>query len=579
MYQVETSTRLSINIRYKFPKGQTVTTQALARKWRPKNFETVVGQEHVVQGLQHALTHNRLHHAYLFTGTRGVGKTTLARIFAKCLNCEEGIKGEPCGKCSTCVSIDQGNYLDLIEIDAASRTKVEDTRDLLDNVQYAPTSGRFKIYLIDEVHMLSTHSFNALLKTLEEPPEHVKFLLATTDPQKLPATVLSRCLQYHLRHLTIVQIQAHLADILKQESIPFEEEALRVIAGAADGSIRDGMSLLDQAIAYTEGDIKADKVRTMLGCVDEVLLYGLVDAVVKADAPAGLKLAESLFGQSIDFELLLDRLARFWQQCAVMQVVPLEHSEFGLDKLEEYAKKLSPAEIQVHYQICIKAKADLKLAPDPFCGFEMTVLRMLALKDVSTIRVAEVAPAVVNEVSVSAAFAARVQTARVTPGSPARTVNTPARTASAPIKTASAPMAAVTTPAKALDDWAQTIKNLKIVGLTRQLANHTNFEKAVENKWYLQVEKAFESLLSEQIIRKLESAISEYVGNPISLEVSAEQQTAQKSPAKKAEEKREVQVKAAHDAIHDDDHVQAIKEAFNAEIDNRTIKPTATKKE
>jgi len=351
----------------------------LARKWRPHGFQELVGQEHVVRALSNALSQQRLHHAYLFTGTRGVGKTTLARILAKCLNCNEGITAAPCGRCDACQEIDQGRFMDLIEVDAASRTKVDDTRSLLDNAQYAPGKGRFKIYLIDEVHMLSTHSFNALLKTLEEPPEHVKFLLATTDPQKLPVTVLSRCLQFNLHRLAADRIAAHLAHILESEGIASDPPALRALARAADGSVRDALSLLDQAIAYAGGRLTTAEVDAMLGTVNRLQVDGLLAALAAGDADAVWQVLTAWRQRSPDYSGLLDALALRLQAIAFQQTFGrLTEDEEPIEA--SLLDALSPTTVQVYYQICLLGKRDLSLAPDPASGFEMVVLRLHAFR-------------------------------------------------------------------------------------------------------------------------------------------------------------------------------------------------------
>ncbi|HEY9018379.1 DNA polymerase III subunit gamma/tau, partial [Thiomicrospira sp.] len=352
----------------------------LARKWRPKNFSELVGQTHVMQALANALDQQRLHHAYLFTGTRGVGKTTIARIFAKALNCEQGISSTPCGQCSVCQSIDDGRFVDLIEVDAASRTKVEDTREILDNVQYAPTQGRYKVYLIDEVHMLSKSSFNALLKTLEEPPEHVKFLLATTDPHKLPITVLSRCLQFNLLRLTSTQIQNHLAHILQQEQLDYEPNALALIAKSADGSARDSLSLLDQAIAYCGGQIQFEAVRSMLGLVDQGLVQAILQALSEDSAQQVKQILQTLASLGVDYVALVNQLLEVLHQIAQAQILgeALEDGLLPTDILADFAKRLSPEKVQLLYQIGLLARQDMKLAPDVRIGFEMTLLRMLA---------------------------------------------------------------------------------------------------------------------------------------------------------------------------------------------------------
>ncbi|WP_373020857.1 DNA polymerase III subunit gamma/tau [Thiomicrorhabdus sp.] len=354
----------------------------LARKWRPKNFDELVGQTHVMQALSNALDQNRLHHAYLFTGTRGVGKTTIARIFSKALNCQEGISSHPCGVCDTCKAIDEGRFIDLIEVDAASRTKVDDTREILDNVQFAPTQGRYKVYLIDEVHMLSKSSFNALLKTLEEPPEHVKFLLATTDPHKLPITVLSRCLQFNLMRLTQTQIQNHLEYILQQENLPYESSALALIAKSADGSARDALSLLDQAIAYGAGQIMFEPVQMMLGLVDQQYTVAILQALAE-DSAAGMKeVIQQLALMGVDYSALLAQLIETLHALAFKQVLgELEGtSTLPAEILEGLSQLLSPQRVQMLYQIALLAKQDMQLAPDLRIGFEMALLRMLAFQ-------------------------------------------------------------------------------------------------------------------------------------------------------------------------------------------------------
>lgn len=353
--------------------------QVLARKWRPQSFHDVVGQEHVLKALVNALDNQRLHHAYLFTGTRGVGKTTLARILARCLNCETGITSRPCGECSSCMEITAGNFIDLIEVDAASRTKVDDTRDLMDNVQYAPSRGRYKVYLIDEVHMLSTHSFNALLKTLEEPPEHVKFLLATTDPQKLPVTVLSRCLQFNLKNMSAAQISEYLAKVLKSEEFSFEQASLELIAQAASGSMRDALSLTDQAIAHGNGNLSEQEVASMLGTVDRTHLHDLLDALVKADGPALINTCREIAGHSVDYQILTSQLLNMIHTIAVHQQVPeVAVTSVSNDRLQVYTDKFGADQIQLFYQMLLVGRRDIQIAPDPETGFEMLMLRLLA---------------------------------------------------------------------------------------------------------------------------------------------------------------------------------------------------------
>ncbi len=356
--------------------------QVLARKWRPQTFRQTVGQEHVLQALINALDHNRLHHAYLFTGTRGVGKTTIARILAKCLNCETGVSSEPCGQCSACTEINEGRFVDLIEVDAASRTKVEDTRELLENVQYAPTRGRYKVYLIDEVHMLSSHSFNALLKTLEEPPPHVKFLLATTDPQKLPVTILSRCLQFNLKNMSAERVVGHLQDVLEKEMVPFEESALWQLGRAADGSMRDALSLTDQAIAFGSGKVTDADVRAMLGTIDQTLVYQIVEALASLDGKTVLAAVESLSEFSPDYAAALAEMLSVLHRIAIAQVVPeaVDNTYGDRRQVLDLAGRIASEDVQLFYQMALSGRKDLPLSPDPRTGFEMVLLRMLAFK-------------------------------------------------------------------------------------------------------------------------------------------------------------------------------------------------------
>lgn len=377
--------------------------QVLARKWRPSTFTEMVGQEHVLRALTNALDEQRLHHAYLFTGTRGVGKTTVARIFAKSLNCETGVTSTPCGQCAACTAIAEGRFIDLIEVDAASRTKVEDTRELLDNVQYAPTQGRFKVYLIDEVHMLSGHSFNALLKTLEEPPPHVKFLLATTDPQKLPVTVLSRCLQFNLKRMPMSLIEEHLQYILQQENVEFENTALRLLANGADGSMRDALSLLDQAIAYGGGKLSTDEVRTMLGTVSRDRIISILKALIASDARAVMAEVAALSEMTPDYQSALADLLALLHQMALAQRVPeaVDENLVEREDIQSLATQVSAEDIQLFYQVGMMGRKDLPLAPDERTGFEMALLRMLAFKPASasaqqTAKPAQVTPAVLR---------------------------------------------------------------------------------------------------------------------------------------------------------------------------------------
>ncbi|BDM21763.1 DNA polymerase III subunit gamma/tau [Pseudomonas sp. LRP2-20] len=418
--------------------------QVLARKWRPRSFREMVGQTHVLKALINALDNQRLHHAYLFTGTRGVGKTTIARIIAKCLNCETGITSTPCGTCSVCREIDEGRFVDLIEIDAASRTKVEDTRELLDNVQYAPSRGRFKVYLIDEVHMLSTHSFNALLKTLEEPPPYVKFILATTDPQKLPATILSRCLQFSLKNMSPERVVEHLSHVLQAENVPFEADALWLLGRAADGSMRDAMSLTDQAIAFGEGKVLAADVRAMLGSLDHGQVYGVLQALLEGDARALLEAVRNLAEQGPDWSGVLAEMLNVLHRVAIAQALPeaVDNGQGDRDRVLALASALPAEDVQFYYQMGLIGRRDLPLAPDPRGGFEMVLLRMLAFRPADT----DDAPKpVLKPVGISQATADPA-----TPvAAPAVVVEAPAVAVSQPAPQAAAPQAEVAPVAEA----------------------------------------------------------------------------------------------------------------------------------
>jgi len=519
--------------------GDVLKSQALARVWRPKNFDAVLGQDHVVKGLQYALAHHRLHHAYLFTGTRGVGKTTLARIFAKCLSCETGITGTPCGECSICRQIEQGAFLDLIEIDAASRTKVEDTRDLLDKVQYAPTLGRFKIYLIDEVHMLSTHSFNALLKTLEEPPEHVKFLLATTDPQKLPITVLSRCLQYHLRPVSPEVLRSHLAEILNREGIPYEADALSTIALRARGSVRDALSVLDQAIAFTGGNLSAEEVLSMLGGVSRETVYVLAQAIAKGEAESGLKTVEKLRHHFVDFENLLDELARFWQLAALAQKMDVLSSEyFEWNKIQEISKLVDPLKLQLFYEISIKSKTDLIFAPDPFSGFQMVILRLLAFELTE--------PFPTKEIEI-----------KKTPVAKTRATEPKIQNLGTQKKTGL--------------DWDAFVQSLPVEGVLRQIITHTKLERLEENQMTLITDLAVECLLSEKIVHRLSAAIEAGLGRKVSLVIRSSGASDLATPAKRVQQKVEARHAEASAMISEDTSVQEIRDVFGAEVDQESV--------
>ncbi len=553
--------------------------QVLARKWRPKSFETLVGQDHVVRALSNALEQNRLHHAYLFTGTRGVGKTTLARILAKSLNCETGITAKPCGVCNTCVEIDKGRYVDLIEVDAASNTQVDAMRDLLDNAQYAPTAGRFKVYIIDEVHMLSKSAFNAMLKTLEEPPAHVKFILATTDPQKVPVTVLSRCLQFNLRQMAGTSIVSHLQNILGQEGIPFEATALHLIARAADGSMRDALSLTDQAIAYGSQTVNEAEVRAMLGAIDQSYLYQLLEALLAGDGAALLAQAKLMDERSISFEAALNDFAQVLHQIAMTQIVP----ETVADDLPErellisFAQRIPAETLQLYYQIALLGRRDISLAPDEYAGFTMSLLRMLAFTPTDV-----VASGLMNPAVKSSEVSKTVTTKKVEP--PAKLISAdmivnsahPEPEAMPPIESVSdvpeqpAIIAQAEFSAHFDGNWRGLVDELKL-GLARELAKHCELISYDEHSISLSVPESQKHLLSPNYQEKLGSAIAQYFDKKIKLQFSIG--GSGNTPAKQIMQEKAQAQASAEVAIEEDTFVQSLIQDFGATIIPNSIKP------
>lgn len=532
--------------------------QALARKWRPRNFDEVVGQEHVVKALTHALDADRTHHAYLFTGTRGVGKTTIARILAKALNCEARLGFNPCGACSPCRSLDAGRFVDLIEVDAASRTKVEDTRDLLDNVQYAPGQGRFKIYLIDEVHMLSGHSFNALLKTLEEPPPHVKFLLATTDPQKIPVTVLSRCLQFNLKHLSLEQITRQMDRILVDEGIPFEARALRAIARAAQGSMRDGLSLLDQAIVHGGGQLRESEVGAMLGTISRKPVFDLLNALADGDADALLRHTEALAEQTPNFTDALQQMLGILHHAALAQWTPeiLKRDEDAA-AIAELAHRLSAEDLQLFYQIALHGQRDLPLATDPQSGFEMTLLRMLAFRPADAERTAQPLPTRPMRET-------KPQPSPASPSIDARSA--PSRTEAGPGATRPDPQ-----PAGA-DAWAKMIDAMRLVGMSRELASHCMLRSLSDTVCELALDRSYAQLQTPQVENAIATALQAHLKRPVKLSIVAED-ALQDTPAIRKQRARDERQRAAEETIEHDDNVKAFKELFGAQIVPGSIRP------
>jgi len=512
---------------------------ALARRYRPRTFETVVGQEITVRALSNALALKRLHHAYLFTGTRGVGKTSIARILAKCLNCERGISATPCGECVACQEIDAGRFVDLIEVDAASRTKVEDTRELLDNVQYLPTRGRFKIYLIDEVHMLSGHSFNALLKTLEEPPAHVKFLLATTDPQKLPATVLSRCLQFHLWRVSVEKIAAHLGNILHQENISVEPEALQELSRAADGSVRDALSLLDQALNYSPGVVEAQSVRAMLGLSEKGRLLALLTALANADGRGLLREIQVLAEKAPDFFGLLTEVLELIHWIAVAQCAPeaLEETQPNREAILAFAKAFSPEEIQLYYQIGLQGQRDLSFAPNPKMGFEMLLLRMLAFQPVRV-----------------SSFVAKTE-------------STQAVVEFAPVVESHIPESAESI------DWHAMIQTLNLESMTRVLAENCVLAEWSVDRVRLILDSAQKQFLDKGYKRyrdRLQEALSQYLKSAVRLEI-IESQTILETPAANTKRLKIETQAATTQMVQTDTQIQGFMKTFDASIEQISI--------
>lgn len=588
--------------------------QVLARKWRPGNFAEMVGQEHVLQALINALDNNRLHHAYLFTGTRGVGKTTIARILAKALNCEQGISSKPCGQCGPCREIAEGRFVDLIEVDAASRTKVEDTRELLDNVQYAPSAGRYKVYLIDEVHMLSNHSFNALLKTLEEPPPHIKFLLATTDPQKLPVTILSRCLQFNLKNLSPERIVHHLQYVLEQEQVPFEEQGLWSLARAADGSMRDALSLTDQAIAHGGGQLLETEVNGMLGTIDLSAVLDICNAVADADSVAMLALVEAMSEHAPDYSAALAEILSIWHRVAIAQSAPdaLDNRHGDYQAVMALADRLPREDVQLFYQIGLLGRRDLDLAPDPRSGFEMALLRMIAFKPeggapqglAKAPRVAEggnpvkkpepAAAAAVPEAPLVVEASSIVEEAFVTDEPPVidepPVVDEPPAADDLPVAKAppieeapqpepSTPVAETTAVKPQLsweeltpENWIAFYQGLPLGGVIQNTAANLVLVARQGEHLQFQLDREQSSLYEDDHQQRLAAALSDYFGRPVSvtIEVAAvEHETPQANRARIQQEKLE----AAIIAMQRDPVVNQLIETFDAALLEDTIKP------
>ena len=554
----------------------------LARKWRPKNFPALVGQEHVVRALVSALEKQRLHHAYLFTGTRGVGKTTVARILAKALNCETDVTPNPCGTCAACTGIDSGRFVDLVELDAASNTQVDNMRELLEGALYAPTAARYKVYIIDEVHMLSKSAFNAMLKTLEEPPEHVKFILATTDPQKIPVTVLSRCLQFNLKQIPPSLITAHLQYVLQQEQISHDAASLPLLSRAAAGSMRDALSILDQAIAYGQGSLEESVVRSMLGTIDQTYLYDLLDALGRQDGVRMLEVADRMEARSLSFDTALQEMAVLLHRLAIAQTVPDAISEDVPERETVFslAQRFTPEDIQLFYQIVLQGRHDLGLAPDEYAGFTMTLLRMLAFipevapastgsgtktaRETHTLRtdIASVQPAVRNKTDTGNGTADKVQPARTAASAPDTSSDSPSLAVASPI------------PANSLAEtgWPELAGRMKLTGMARMLAQHCEIKRMTDDSIELCVPEMHKHLLEKSYQDKIRTALGEVFGNPVRVSFSVGVVTGMTPAAMENREKQARQLQAVA-AIESDPFVRDLVEHLDATLIHSSIKP------
>jgi DNA polymerase-3 subunit gamma/tau len=564
--------------------------QVLARKWRPKSFDSLVGQDHVVRALTHALTEKRLHHAYLFTGTRGVGKTTLARILAKSFNCEQGITATPCGVCSACTEIDSGRFVDLLEVDAATNTKVDEMRQLLENAVYAPTRGRFKVYVIDEVHMLSNSAFNAMLKTLEEPPEHVKFILATTDPQKIPVTVLSRCLQFNLKQMTPQLISGHLTHILGVEEIAAEPGALNLLARSACGSMRDALSLLDQAIAHGAGRVEEAQVREMLGSVDLDYLYSILDALLAGDAAGMLRVADDMATRSLSFDAALQDLASLFTRLHVAQLAPQSVADDLPERarLLDLAARFDPEFVQLGYQIAIHGRRELPLAPDEQAGFVMTLLRLHTFRpalpgDTDRQRPALPAPRALPAATALKACAPVVPSRVTDPEAasaipPAAPLPAPAATLAKPVADPEPTPATVVvsevgeTPAPELEDWHVILDALKLGGIVRQLAQHCQLLRIGGTQVLLSLSPAHGHLQTKPMQDKLQQALSDYIGRPLHLSIELREAVGD-TPAVTAQRRKDERQERAVEAVEQDGFVREVIDLFDATLIESSIKP------
>jgi DNA polymerase III subunit gamma/tau len=562
--------------------------QVLARKWRPRKFAELVGQEHVVRALTNALDSGRMHHAYLFTGTRGVGKTTIARIFAKSLNCERGESADPCGECAVCTAVDAGRFVDLLEIDAASNTGVDDVREVIENAQYAPSRGRFKVYLVDEVHMLSKPAFNALLKTLEEPPPHVKFLLATTDPQKLPVTVLSRCLKFNLKRLLPEQISGQMRHILAAEGIEYEEEAIGELAHGADGSLRDGLSLLDQAIAYGGGALRATDVRAMLGSVERGQVLGVIEALAAGDGAALMGEADRIASYSPDFAGVLDDLATVLHRIQLIQLVPGYREEEGDAGLAEIANRLAPEDVQLYYQIATTSRRELPLAPDARIGFEMALLRMFAFRPAeagqgtapSAPRAVAPTPAVAPRAAAPApvapaparAPAPAASAASVAAPAPAPAAPRPAPAVAAPAPVPAAPQGPLALDANGLPDWHDVIERANLRGPIGQLAQNSSLRELDGEGMVLALQPQHMHLAVEPLTSQMEEKVSHALGRRVRIRFIADHGNLGTPAERRAQAQIDAQANAVA-SMETDPFVQTLKREFDARVIPQSIKP------
>ncbi len=548
--------------------------QVLARKWRPKIFREMVGQEHVLKALINALDHDRLHHAYLFTGTRGVGKTTIARILAKCLNCESGVSSEPCGQCSSCVEIAEGRSVDLIEVDAASRTKVEDMREMLDNVQYLPSHCRYKVYLIDEVHMLSSHSFNALLKTLEEPPPHVKFLFATTDPQKLPATILSRCLQFNLKNMPPQQIVTHLQFVLQQEMVSFEEPALWLLGRAAAGSMRDALSLTDQAIAFGSGKLIEADVHAMLGSIDLSYVYQLLEATAAGDPAQLLAIVNNMAEYAPDFEATVVELISMLHRVAVAQAVPdaIDNSWGDAERIGALARSISAEDVQLYYQVAVNGKRDMVYAADPRSGLEMVLLRMIAFKpaavldesltpeDVQLVQpdetqnvVVEVDPEVKKPIEASAPPPLQTPQTEIDPP---------------PLDDDGAFKLAQLSP----QSWPTLLEQLGLHGIVYNIASHCELRHCSGSVLEFILDENNASLFNDNHRSRISLVLENYFNTPLSVSVECGEPQSE-TPSMRKLRLTEKRQREAVEAIDNDPLLQNLIDRFDGVLDRSSIAP------